>query len=46
MKSQHSIAAGNNRRVIYDMVELTLRGTIAAVAVAALAMGLIALAAG
>ena len=35
----------NPRRVVLDMLELALRGTVAASLIAALAMGLIALAA-
>jgi hypothetical protein len=38
-------AVRSHRRVIADMIELALRGTVVAIAVAALAMGLIALAA-
>jgi hypothetical protein len=45
MTPERPDAAGNHRRVILDMLDLVLRGTIAAVALAALAMGLIAFAA-
>jgi len=36
-------ASFNNRRVLLDMLELALHGTVAAIIVAALALGLIAL---
>jgi hypothetical protein len=45
MTPERTHAPGLHRRVILDMLDLVLRGTIVAVALAALAMGLIAFAA-
>jgi len=45
MTTKPASAALNHRRIILDMLELALRGTVAASLLAALAMGLIAFAA-
>lgn len=45
MTTKPQRTALNLRRVVLDMLELALRGTVAASLIAALAMGLIALAA-
>jgi len=45
MTTKPSDAAVSHRRVAWDMLELALRGTVTASALAALAMGLIAFAA-
>jgi hypothetical protein len=45
MTTKPANAALNHRRIILDMLELALRGTVAASLLAALAMGLIAFAA-